>query len=331
MATSILHDAGVRSVLRGAAIGATLAPSVHNTQPWLWRLTSSGMDLCADRLRQLRVLDPAGRQLLISCGCALFNARVQLAAAGFDPIVHRLPDPEDDDLLAQLEPGVAAPVGPAIRTLAPSLKRRQTNRRQFADDAVRPEVIDDLCAAAEAEGSQLFVIDEQKHRIATAVLSQQADREENADPAYRAELRAWTSDDPRRRDGVPATAVPHVGAGAEDDIPIRDFDTRGTGWLPTQTRSSMQQCLLLLCVQDDSPVGWLRAGEALERVWLEATRHGYAISLLTQVIEVPGTREGLRTALGLTAHPVVLLRVGRAPTTTASRRRRIEDVVVELS
>jgi hypothetical protein len=29
--------------------------------------------------RQLRALDPTGRQLVIRCGCAVFNARVGLA------------------------------------------------------------------------------------------------------------------------------------------------------------------------------------------------------------------------------------------------------------
>ncbi len=330
MTTPTLDNRAVRDTLRHAAIRATLAPSVHNTQPWLWRHLGSRLELCADRSRQLRVLDPTGRQLLISCGCALFNARVQLAADGYGPIVRRFPDPEDGDLLAVIETGPAG-ADADILALNPSLELRQTNRRQFADDEVPPAVVDQLCAAAAAEASELFVIHQEAHRIATAVLSQQADRAENANPAYRAELRAWTSDDPRRRDGVPAAAVPHVDADAEDDIPIRDFDTRGTGWLPTKTRSSLRQCLLLLCVAEDSPAAWLRAGEALERVWLEAARQGYAISLFTQVIEVPGTREQLRAELGLTAHPVVLLRVGRAPVTASSHRRRLEDVLVETS
>jgi nitroreductase len=328
MATSTLQTRDVREALRNAVSRAVLAPSVHNTQPWLWRLVGTRLELCADRSRQLRVLDPTGRQLLISCGCALFNARVQLAAHGYQPRVQRYPDSEDPDLLATIS---AVPQGQSldIRNLSTMVGVRQTNRRQFTDDAVEPRAIAELCAAAAVEETELFEIRREEHRIVTAVLSQKADREENGNPAYRAELRAWTSDDPKRRDGVPATAVPHVDADAEDDIPIRDFDTRGAGWLPTKTRSSLRQCLLLLCVQEDTPAAWLRAGEALERVWLEATRLGYAISLFTQVVEVPSTRDVLRAELGLASHPVVLLRVGRAPMTSSSHRRRIDDVLVE--
>jgi hypothetical protein len=113
------------------------------------------------------------------------------------------------------------------------------------------------------------------------------------------------------------TTVPHVDAGANDDLPIRDFDSTGLGWLPVETRSS-NQCLLLLGTLDDQPVAWLRAGEALERVWLEITRRGYVASPLTQLIEVARTNELLRLELQLGMHPHVLLRVGRAPNTPPS-------------
>jgi hypothetical protein len=124
--------------------------------------------------------------------------------------------------------------------------------------------------------------------------------------------------------------VPHVDAGADDDIPIRDFDTHGAGWLPVATRSSMNQCLLLLGTLADRPEAWLRTGEALEHVLLEVTRHGYAASPLTQVVEIPATRARLRSDLRLDMHPHILMRVGRAPKTPASRRRRLEDVIVEV-
>jgi len=329
MTTPLTRRPAVREVLRLAVGRAALAPSVHNTQPWRFRLTDDSLELRADRSRQLTVLDSSCRQLVISCGCALFNARALVAAAGYRAEVRRLPDPDDPDLLARLtvlEPGAEdAP----IAALNAVVENRQTNRRQFLADPVPAELVDELVLAVEQEGAGLFVVARQNHRIATAVLSQQADAEQNADPAYRAELRAWTSDDPARRDGVPASAVPHVDAGSGDDIPIRDFDSRGTGWLPTETRSSMNQCLLLLTTQDDSRLGWLRAGEALERIWLATTQRGYAMSLLTQVVEVPRTRQLLRVELGLPSHPLVLLRVGKAPVTASSQRRPLSELLEE--
>jgi hypothetical protein len=308
-----------------------MAPSVHNTQPWRLHLTPTGrLDVYADRSRQLHVLDPTARQLLISCGCAVLNARVSLAAAEQGVHVERSLHPGRENPVASIRPADET-VDPALARLDQAIPLRQTNRRHFADEPVVEDVLEALVAAASAEGALLHVVRDPDQRLAVATLSQHADDIENLNPAYRSELRAWTSDDPQRADGVPALAVPRVDGTAGDEIPIRDFDTHGHGFLPAGTRSSRDQTLALLCTAGDTPAEWLRAGEALERVWLEITRHGYAASLLTQVTEVPSARHQLRRELGLSAYPHVLVRIGRAPVTATARRRRLVDVFLDES
>ncbi len=323
-------DPKLSTALRRAAVRATRAPSIHNTQPWRFKLTPDTLEIHADWGRQLRVLDPRGRQLLLSCGCALFNARVALAAAGINATIERFADPAQPDLVARiLIDHTPMADRHELAVLDASIDERHTNRRQFSDENVPVEVVATLVDAANIEGAEVFPVVRPEHRLSAARLSQRADQIENTDPAYRAELRAWTTDDPRRVDGVPASATPHVDAGADDDLPIRDFDTRGMGWLPTRTRSSLRQCLLLLGSVEDNPMAWLRAGEALERMLLEVTRLGYAASPLTQVIEVASTNQELRNDLRLTMHPHVLLRIGRAPAMLATRRRMLVDVITE--
>jgi len=204
---------------------------------------------------------------------------------------------------------------------------RQTNRRRFASGEVPPEVVDTLVSAAEREGAILDPVDLENDRMALARLVQRADSLEISDPAYRAELRAWTTTDPDRRDGVRALVVPHVDGTAGDEVPIRDFDSQGKGGLPAGTRSGRDQCLLILGTTTDRPEAWLRAGEALERVWLEATRAGYVASLFSQPVEVAAVRAQLRSDLRLSMQPHMVIRVGRAPVTPASRRRHVADVL----
>ena len=317
--------------VRRAAVRATLAPSVHNTQPWRFVLGPRSLEVHADRSRRLDVLDPTGRQLLISCGCAVFNARASFAASGLVTRVERAPDPMADGPIVRLD---VAPATDGDRPCTPDrlgaldavVEVRRTNRRRFAEDPVPDDVVDLLVDAAHDEGSVLAPVRGTDDQVAVAVLSQRADRLQNADPAYRAELRAWTTDDPSRDDGVPAAAVPHAGQ-RDDEVPIRDFDTSGHGALPAQTHSSSTQCLLLLGTAADDPASWVRAGEALERVLLEVTRHGFVASPMTQVVEVATAREMLRRDLRLHMHPHVLLRVGRAPATPAPRRRRLVDML----
>lgn len=320
------------AVLRRAAVRATLAPSVHNTQPWRFHVRPHSLEVYADFTRQLNVLDPTGRQLIISCGCALFNARTTLAAEDVHVSVDRFPDEDRTDLLATLTyaPG-SSEESPEVARLEQFLPQRQTNRRRFSEDQVADSVLEELEAAAAAESAQLFIVRDPDQRVVVASLSQYADEIENLNPAYRAELRAWTTDTADRRDGVPSTTVPHVDGTSGDEVPIRDFDTQGRGYLPAATRSSRNQCLVLICTSGDTPHDWLRAGEALERVLLEVTRHGYVASPLTQITEVPSTRAQLRIKLGLGGYPHVLLRIGRAAATPASRRRRLGEVIFDGS
>jgi hypothetical protein len=128
---------------------------------------------------------------------------------------------------------------------------------------------------------------------------------------------------------VAARTVPRVGAESGDEIPIRDFDTRGRGGLPGRTESTSSQDLVLLCAEADEPAAWLRAGEALEHALLDIAAAGWTASPMTQVVEVPAARAQLRTALGLSAAPVLLLRIGKAAPTAGSPRRRVADVIVD--
>lgn len=314
--------------LRSAAGRAVLAPSIHNTQPWRFVLHPDRLEFHADRRRQLGVLDPTGRQMLISIGCAALNARTALSAQNCPTRQDFLPDPQQPELVVRvIVDETNGTIDQGLAGLEPAIELRQTNRRHFAEDAVPAEHVALLVAAARAEGATLLEVTAEDDRLALARLSQQADQALIVDPRYRAELRVWTSDDPARPDGVRAAVVPHVDGASGDEVPIRDFDTHGAGWLPAQTQSSARQCLLVLGTHADSQVAWVRAGEALQRVWLEITRLGYVASLFTQAVEVPPLRERLRAELRLGVFPHVVLRVGHAPATPASLRRPLADML----
>ena len=69
--------------------------------------------------------------------------------------------------------------------------------------------------------------------------------------------------------------------------------------------------LVLLYAEDDSPEAWLRAGEGLSALWLDAVRTGLSVVPLSHVLEVEETRAALRhVVLGGLAVPLLLVRVG---------------------
>jgi hypothetical protein len=327
----IASTVSTSEALRTAVTRAVRAPSVHNTQPWRFVIRPDELDVVGDPSRRLAVLDPTGRQWHLSLGCALLNARVSLAAAACPAQVTLLPDSRRPEVMARVKVGADGSIDPVLAALMPFVLSRQTNRRRFSTDSVPSELVDTLIDAASREGARLHAVTQPSDRLSLARLSQRADTQQIADPRYRAELRAWTSTDPDRRDGVPARAVPHIDGTASDDVPLRDFDSQGAGWLPAGTHSSASQNLFVLGTRLDNPSAWVQAGQALERVWLEVARAGYAASLFTQVIELPELRSALARELRLGDHPHVVLRVGHAPMTPSSARRSTADMVEDRS
>jgi nitroreductase len=312
--------------LSAAVDRAVLAPSLHNTQPWQFGVHPDRLDVRADRTRHLRSIDPPGRELAQSVGAALFNARVALAARGWAVDVQRCASPDDPDLLAVLQL-VDGPPDPGLAVLDALIARRRTNRRTFDATVPTDAELQAFTAAAVAEGAVLIpVLTEEHHRL-LARLTQLADAQQQADPAYLAELSRWTNRASAAGDGIIAAAVPRVDGSATDDVPLRDFDTRGEGALPPSSGVGAERTLMVLGTRTDDEEAWLRSGEAMQRVLLEITRAGWAVSPVTQAVEVPLTRLELRAGLTWDTWPQIVLRIGHADRTGATPRRPRADVV----
>jgi hypothetical protein len=188
MSTATGPLVGHAPALRRAAVAATRAPSVHNSQPWRLALNHLGsgraeLEIQADDRRRLATLDPYGRQLTLSCGCALFNARVALAAAGLGSTVERYPDPRGPRLLARIRV-TGRPAEPDLARLEPAIELRQTNRAAFCDEPVPDRVVEILVAAAAAEGAVLEPVTGVAGRRTVARLSRLAAPQRADEPAY---------------------------------------------------------------------------------------------------------------------------------------------------
>src|SRR6185369_15716312 len=90
-----------RQLLHEAACVATRAPSIANSQPWLWHIRDEALELRCDPSRQLPIADPYGQLMVISCGVLLHHATVVLAVLGTETTVERIDDPADPVLLAR--------------------------------------------------------------------------------------------------------------------------------------------------------------------------------------------------------------------------------------
>jgi hypothetical protein len=322
-------------LLRLAVESATRAPSVHNTQPWLFRISGSdepaAVDLYADRSRALPVLDPSGRQREVSCGVALLFLRVSLRAAGLGTEVTLLPDAEADHL-AHVAVFRGAGATADERALASEIARWHSRRSAFRARTLEPEVLAHLRRAAESEGAWFVSVHRRDDQIELITLLSRADREQARDPAYQEELRSWLRTEPSS-DGVPVEAVPaHVERHSE--VVVRDFNPGRIGEQPSSpvavTPVDENPSLVVLGTEGDDTGAHLTAGMALGQVLLHATARGVSASLLGQVMDLPGPRAALRTALDLIGEPQIVLRMGYddEPADPVAGRRALDEVLL---
>jgi len=102
--------------IAGLVATAARAPSVHNSQPWQFRVRGTDLELHADPRRMLPQVDPDGREMLISCGAALYGLRLGLRRLGYRAEVEVLPDPAQPGLLARVSPGARERTAPTNGT-----------------------------------------------------------------------------------------------------------------------------------------------------------------------------------------------------------------------
>ncbi|MGY2128200.1 Acg family FMN-binding oxidoreductase [Blastococcus sp. SYSU DS0617] len=321
---------------------ATRAPSIHNTQPWRFTATTDQLDVFLDPARALPVLDPTGRQQVISCGIAVEFAVVALAAAGWLSEVELLPD-DDGDHLATLRLIGPIEATEEDRGLASAIDHRHTVRDPFQPRDVPAALLDRLQAEAGAFGVWFKPVTRSEEEVATVFLIDRAEEMEQEDPAYLAELQSWLRTDPAAVDGVPVEAVP-----SEDphqrpsNWTIRDFvvGTREHGGAgraadPDAPPPDVERPTVVLMGTDgDDRYAWLQAGRALGRILLLATSAGVAASPLTQALDWPATRTRMRSRLSLVGHPQMVLRMGypqEGAVIATSGRRPVAEVLVPAS
>ncbi|MFC3454569.1 Acg family FMN-binding oxidoreductase [Amycolatopsis speibonae] len=315
-----LNSEQVNSVLRSA----TLAPSTHNTQPWLFRCAGTGIELHADPRRILPVTDPDGRELVLSCGAALFTLRTAIHALGFHPATTLMPSRADPDLLAVVRPLAERTPDPKVSRLARAITRRRTNRRPFLPSAVPRSTLATLRHATELEHAWMPSLDAEQCR-ALRDLTARARRVQLADPDFVAELGRWSGLGAGTRDGVPTYAT--EGSPADESWLLDEFgaDEFGAGGAGTRP----DPLVVVIGSLTDERLDRLQAGQALQRVLLTATSAGLDASYISPPLMVRTARAELRRLLGCGVWPQVLLRVGYGLPLPWTPRRPLDDVLLD--
>lgn len=287
---------------------AALAPSVHNTKPWLLEFHDEHISLYERLDRALPRHDPLGRDRLISCGTALEHVRLAMRVLGWVPEIEPRHDRAHPDEVARITAAGRAEPSIVERQRQRAVSVRRSHRRPFGARPVEAALRRELRDTHRVDGVALRPVAEPREIAVLAKLLNHSALVLRADRAYQRELAAWTAPDrdPRPGAGV-SSATRRVATLPWAGLVRSTTAVPDTGFLADRLS---REFLLLVETPDDGRFDHVRAGMAAEQTWLAATDAGLAGSVLTQPFQLHEVRAGLVESLSLSGFPQLLLRFG---------------------
>lgn len=304
----------------------TRAPSVHNVQPWQLQVRDRTAVLSERPGIELATHDPFHRDRDISGGAALSNLVLAVRNTGWDVDITRAT--EDDDLVATVVATAASPPDETERRCYAAIPQRSSYRRPFKGEPLTRALRDELVETSAAHHVDLHWLHGHDEALALARLLVYAANAHRDDVPYQRELAAWLAVDQQD----PGVGVPTEALG-EEGLPAVGLTTEKTP-LPDEQRLADRihpESVLVISTSPDTRVERMRAGEAMQRLWLELTSRGLVASVMTQPLRLGEVRAALPRYVDLRGVPQLIMRIGvpsQAPPRRSARRSE-NDVLRE--
>ena len=334
---------------------AILAASPHNTQPWLFKVARSWVELHLNTRRNVGALDPFLREAHIGMGCALENLMLAAPANGYAATVTLLPGklgPIPREPKAKLVARVdLAPGKREEAELYKAIPQRHTNRSRYdAQKAIPPDLVDALSRGlGDQPDLKIFLFTEESDRRRIAEVSSAANSEIYSDPQVRRDSEQWVrtkwSSVQKFRDGltIDAFGLPPLTAAiakmmstgmlrkvaarsARDNYAELMLSAPLIGLIAVHDRYDQEQCL--------------QAGRVWQRAHLLASARGLAARPCNEAVEMvdheralgsPASREALLSAITLdrTWQTTFVFYMGYPSLSAhASPRRPVQDILI---
>ena len=276
----------------GVVATAILAANPHNTQPWMFRVTATSIDLFSDPSRRIGALDPLEREHHIGLGCALENLVLAADARGLQSTVTLLPSSSDPTHTAHVDLVASTPRTSALYA---AVGERHSNRGPYTSAAISPAALDSLTEQASLPPElSLRWFSTADERRAMGALVVDATKAVIADTEQSTSAFAWFRNDradiDAHRDGLtldcqglsrPVLTIAKL-------LPASSRTAGDAFWLD-QTRTvhtATAAAYGIITVADATdPTTRLRAGRALQRIHLGATVAGFGLQHMNQITE----------------------------------------------
>jgi hypothetical protein len=248
--------------------------------------------------------------------------RLAIRMASSKSLIWPLPGSRaEPTLLATVQLAEGRPASLAEHEMFDAVALRHTSREPFSERVVPDAVLIDLEQQAGFEFAVLRMLSVRDTATVLEIAhSASLVLAENFD--HQVELGKWLGDSPT--DGIPAGSL--GGQPDRSPAPVRDLGYAAPAAARPTAAYERQPQLAVLSTARDDPADWLRAGQALQRVLLTATRHGVAASFLYQPMEAHDM-DAEDSWWPWPEHPQIILRLGYGPPAAQTPRRPVEEIL----
>lgn len=320
----------MRERLRFLLRYALRAPSTHNTQPWIFKLSDDYLEVFADSARALHALDPNGREWTMSVGAAIDHLRLAMVCHLLEPTIEVLPDPARPHLVARVSClSETVPTSDDLAAFGQTF-RRATFRGEFEGKEVTDGLKASLARQVDDTTAGIVFVQENEMRDRLSQMVQSGCEDRLAEEDCLKEAVEWVRMATRATDGIPVSAL-GMGAIGTATAPLLKAGHR---FQPTSGYREARQvteapALAIVCTRGDDPRDWVYAGMALSRLALAASAYGVRCSYYLQPIQDEDFRLELTESTKALGFPQIVVRLGYAPEGDTTPRRSLDDVLVE--
>jgi len=313
--TDFPRNAGIEAQIRFLIGYGILAPSVHNTQPWVFDVQGRSLSLRLNPKLALPASDPSGRGGWISLGAVTKNIEIAAAYFGLDT----------DVVLDNTEVKMSFQLGkPTDDGLFKAVRQRYSNKLNYSDQLISKE---QLATLQQLTPEVTTFVSSSTIIARIAGLHVDAVRNIARSPRFGRELAHWMRpNNTSRSDGMPGFVVglqPIFALIVPALINIAP-------WILSIRGKKDRQLILnspaigVISTPSDSPADWFAAGRAFELLALQATKDGLVMTIMEAMVEYPPANKTLAEILQIAPSRVqVFFRTGYAYNDKYHTPRRI--------
>ncbi len=314
---------------------ASLAPSGHNTQPWMVKyLEPYHWIIANDKSKWLPAVDPTQRETILSIGAFLQNLEYAASNLGYACGFTMLASTNQDENIMEVKLS-KQPNLPAYDIQ--KIKQRRTVRSNYLNNGLRKEDIDYLMS--NETGFFYFIPNATKEYTWLNEQTIEANRVQAYRDMAQSELANWirfkSKDAAEHLDGLTM-------AGMEiDGIPgwyLRNFYDKENVMKKSFREQSIDKVVkqvsqsagwLLITSSDSSVTSLLETGKRMQQLFLKVRERNIAIHPMTQIIEEVPTNQQVNNAIGISDPVQFILRTGylKSYPEPVSLRRSVESFV----